>query len=207
MTKIVRCTIFIETMKTIKRYKNRRLYDAETSRTITQFELAQMIREGHQVRVIDSASGKDITRDVLGRVLLAEAENWGSVSEVREMLRSLIYLGGDKSMSVLKNTILASIGVIQVTKEKAEKVIDDLIKKGELDKSSRKKAVMELLDKADKSTADFRKKVTKEAEKAVKSAEKLASDLAWARQQDLKKLESKVNSLAKRVKKLEATWG
>ena len=190
-------------MKTIKRYKNRRLYDTESSRTITQFELARMIREGRQVRVIDSTTGEDITRDVLGRVLLAEAERWGSVSEVREMLRSLIYLGGDKSMSVLKNTILASIGAIQVTKEKAEKLIDELIKKGELDKSSRKKAVMELLDKADKTTADFRKKITTEAEKAKKSAEKFAGEIAWARQQDFKKLESKVTRLAKRVKELE----
>lgn len=190
-------------MKTIKRYKNRRLYDTEASRTITQFDLARMIREGHQVTVIDSASGKDITHDVLGRVLLIESERWGSVGEVREMLRNLIYLGGDKSMSLLKNTILASIGALQVTKEKAEKVIDDLIKKGELDKSSRKKAVMELLDKADKSTAKFRKKVIAEAEKAKKSAEKLAHDLVWVTHQDFKKLESKVNRLAKRVKELE----
>lgn len=191
------------TMKVIKRYKNRRLYDAETSRTITQFDLARMIREGRQVRVVDSTTGEDITRDVLGRVLLAESERWGSVSEIREMLRNLIYLGGDKSMSLLKNTILASIGALQVTREKAEKIIDDLIKKGELDRSSRKKAVMELLDKADKSTADFRKKITKEAGKARKSAEKLAHDLVWVKQADLKKLEAKLNRLAKRVKELE----
>lgn len=190
-------------MKVIKRYKNRRLYDAETSRTITQFDLARMIREGRQVQVVDSTTGEDITRDVLGRVLLAESERWGSVGEIREMLRNLIYLGGDKSMSLLKNTILASIGALQVTREKAEKIIDDLIKKGELDRSSRKKAVMELLDKADKSTADFRKKITKEAEKARKSAGKLAHDLVWVKQADLKKLEAKLNRLAKRVKELE----
>lgn len=190
-------------MKIIKRYKNRRLYDTEASRTITQFDLARMIREGHQVSVIDSASGEDITRDVLGRVLLIESERWGSVGEVRELLRNLIYLGGDKSMSVLKNTILASIGAIQVTRDKAEKIIDDLIKKGELDKSSRKKAVMELLNKADKSTAQFRKKIMVEAEKAKKSAGKLAHDLAWVTHQDFKKLESKVTRLTKRVKELE----
>ncbi len=39
-------------------------------------------------------------------------------------------------MSILKNTLLASIGVLHVTKEKAEKIIYDLIKKGELDKKS-----------------------------------------------------------------------
>ena len=60
-------------------------------------------------------------------------------------------------MSLLKNTVLASIGALHVTKDKAEKIIDDLIRRGELDKSDRKKAVMELLEKAEKSTTDFRK--------------------------------------------------
>lgn len=190
-------------MRIIKRYKNRRLYDSETSRTITQFDLAKMIREGTELKVVDSATGKDVTRDVLGRVLLAESEHWGSPGEIREMLIKLIYLGGDRSMSVLRNTILASIGAIQVTKAKAEKIIDDLIKKGDLDRSSRKKAVMELLEKADKSTADLRKKISREADKARKAAEKLAHDYTPAKQIDLKKLDAKINRLAKRVKALE----
>ena len=106
-------------------------------------------------------------------------------------------------MSLLKNTILASIGAFQVTKAKAEKIIDDLIKKGDLDKSDRKKAIMELLEKAEKSTAGLRARVAKEAEKAHKSAAKLAKDLNWARQTDFKKLEAKVNKLARAIKALE----
>ena len=194
-------------MKLIKRYKNRRLYDTVASRTITQFDLARMIREGAVVKVVDSATDEDITHEVLGRVLLAESEQWGTVAEVKEMLRNLIYLGGDKSMSVLKNTILASIGALQVTKEKAEKIIDDLIKRGELDKSSRKQAIMELLQKADKSTSDLRDKIVTEAGKAKKSAEKFASEIAWARQQDFKKLEAKVNRMVKKIKELETKIG
>lgn len=189
-------------MKLIKRYRNRRLYDTTTSRTITQFDLAKMIREGQQVEVVDSDTGKDITLEVLGRVLLAETSRWHDVKESKELLRHLILAGGEKSMSILKNTILASIGVLQVSKEKAEKVIDELIKKGELDKSDRKKAVMELLDKAEQSTATFRSKFVKEAEKAQKNVTKIASSLSWATHDDLKKLERKVNKLAKQVKEL-----
>ena len=110
-------------------------------------------------------------------------------------------------MSLLKNTILASIGALQVTREKAEKIIDDLIKKGDLDKSDRKKAIMELLDKAEKSTASLRAKVAKEAERAQKSASKIVSELNWARQTDLKKLEAKVTKLATAVKALEEKMG
>jgi polyhydroxyalkanoate synthesis repressor PhaR len=190
-------------MRLIKRYSNRRLYDTKTSRTITQFDLARLIEEGEEVRVVDSATGEDITVAILARVLGERSTAWGSVADATEVLRNIIYLGGNKSMSVLKNTVLASIGFLQVTKDKAEKIIDDLIKKGELDKSERKKAIMELLDRADKSTASFRKRVLEEADKAGKSARKLAKDYTPAKQADLKKLNDKVNKLARKVKTLE----
>ena len=190
-------------MRIVKRYKNRRLYDTETSRTITQFDLARMIREGHKVQVVDSSTGEDITLAVIGRVMLAETSHWGSVRESTELMRSMIIVGGEKSMSILKNTVLASIGVFQVTKAKAEKIIDDLIKKGELDKSDRKKAVMELLDKAEKSTADLRRKFATEAQKATRSVSKMTAGLNWATQEDIRKLEAKVNKLAKQLKELQ----
>lgn len=59
-------------MRLIKRYKNRRLYDTEASRTITQKDLAGLIQTGETVTVIDSASGQDITLEVLSRVAISE---------------------------------------------------------------------------------------------------------------------------------------
>lgn len=194
-------------MRIIKRYRNRRLYDTRESRTITQFDLARLIREGEEVQVIESATGEDITVSVLGRVMASETSKWEDVKDTKDVLRHFIYLGGNKSMSILKNTVLASIGVVQVTKTKAEQIIDDLIKKGELDKSKRKAAVMELLDKAEKTTADIRKKVTAEVEKAQKGVSKFAKDVSWARQQDVKKLETKVSKLTKAVEDLEKRLG
>lgn len=191
-------------MRIIKRYRNRRLYDTADSRTITQFDLARMIQNGIDVQVIDSTTEEDITVTVLGRIIQAETSQWKNIKESKEFLRAIISSGGEKSMSILKNTLLASIGVLHVTKEKAEKIIDDLIKKGELDKSSRKKAVMELLEKAEKSTAQFRAKVSKEAEKAQKGVSKLASDLSWAKQVDFKKLQAKVSKLTKQVQELSS---
>lgn len=194
-------------MRIVKRYSNRRLYDTQASRTITQFDLACLIREGHQVQVVESATGKDITVEVLGRVMVAETTRTSTLYDAREFLRELIVTGGDKSMSILRNTILASIGALQVTKAKAEKIIDQLIKKGDLDKSDRKKAIMELLSKAEKSTSELRAKFTKEAEKAQKNVSKFASGISWATQDDLKKLDAKVKRLAKKVKDLEAKLG
>jgi len=193
-------------MRVIKRYSNRRLYDTEASRTLTQADLASLIKGGVEVRVVDSATGKDVSLMVLGRIVLAEASSWGDVKQSKELFTTIIELGGKKSMSILKNTVLASIGVIQVTKAKAEKIIDDLIKRGELDKSDRKKAVMELLDKAEKSTAGIREKISKEAGKAQKEISRLAKevrDYKLIKRSDLQKIETKLDKLTKVVASLE----
>jgi len=193
-------------MRVIKRYSNRRLYDTEASQTLTQGDLASLIKNGIEVKVVDSVTGKDITLGILGKIVLAEASSWGDVKQSKELFINIIELGGMKSMSILKNTILASIGAIQVTKDKAEKIIDELIKKGELDKSDRKKAIMELLDKADKSTAGWREKVAKEASRAQKEVSRLArevKDYKLIKRSDLQKLETKVDKLTKAVSRLE----
>lgn len=190
-------------MKLIKRYKNRRLYDTESSRTITQIELAAMVKNGADIHVIENASGADITLEVLGRVLISETSSWNDVKESKELFRKIISIGGDKSMSVLKNTILASIGAFHVTKDKAEAIIDDLIKKGELDKSDRKKGIMEMLDKAEKSTTQLKDKITKGAEKTQKEVVGLIQKLNLAKQTDLQKMEKKVDKLTKVIKALE----
>jgi polyhydroxyalkanoate synthesis repressor PhaR len=190
-------------MKVIKRYRNRRLYDSEASRVIRQSDLAAMVKDQVAFKVIDTATGKDVTLTVLGRVMLSETSSWENIKQSRELFNELISLGGDKSMSLFKNTVLASIGALYVTKDKAEKIIDDLIRRGELDKSDRKKAIMELLEKAEKSTSEFGKKVGKEATKAQKEVVKFIEDYKLVKQTDFTKLQAKVDKLARAVSKLE----
>ncbi|MCK4574082.1 MAG: phasin family protein [candidate division Zixibacteria bacterium] len=190
-------------MKVIKRYSNRRLYDTDHSRTITQADLATMVKEGEQLKVVDNTSGRDVTLAVFGRVLLTEASSWEDKSQTKELLRKIISYGGDESMSVLKNTILASIGAYHVTRAKAEEIIDDLIEKGDLDKSDRKKAVIEMLDKAEESTTKWKDKISKGADKTGQEITKLVKNLNLAKRTDLKKVEAKVDKLAKALKSLE----
>jgi len=197
-------------MRIIKRYSNRRLYDTAASRTLTHRDLAALIRAGEQLRVIDTSSGTDITDEVLGRLLLSEAASWNEGTKPAELFSRIIALGGDKAMSILKNTVLASIGAFEVSKARAEKVIDELIKKGELNKSDRTKAVMELLDKAEKSTAKVYDKVAGEAGKAQKEIAKFADQIKkyqLVKKDDIKKLESKVDKLTRLVTKLEKQLG
>lgn len=52
-------------------------------------------------------------------------------------------------MTILSKTVMAAIGALAITRENAEKLIDELIKRGELDKSKRADAVREAVDRAE----------------------------------------------------------
>ncbi len=54
----------------IRKYSNRRYYDATRSRHVTLEEIHALICEGHEIRVTDAASGADITPKVLAQIML-----------------------------------------------------------------------------------------------------------------------------------------
>ncbi|MEM6775898.1 MAG: polyhydroxyalkanoate synthesis repressor PhaR [Pseudomonadota bacterium] len=65
-----------ESLREIRKYANRRLYDLRTSRYINRDDLRELIADGFTVRVVDDVSGEDITRSLLLQ-LLAEQELGG----------------------------------------------------------------------------------------------------------------------------------
>lgn len=57
-------------MLQIKKYPNRRYYDATRSCHVTLQEVYDLVRAGHDVNVTDSKSGEDITNVILLQVML-----------------------------------------------------------------------------------------------------------------------------------------
>lgn len=57
-------------MITIKKYSNRRLYDTSESRYVTLEELAEKIRRGSDVRVIDAKTEEDLTQAILAQIII-----------------------------------------------------------------------------------------------------------------------------------------
>ncbi|NNC47011.1 MAG: polyhydroxyalkanoate synthesis repressor PhaR [Sphingomonas sp.] len=77
----------------IKKYANRRLYDTESSSYITLDRLAEMIREGRDVEVIDAKSGEDITHNVMTQIIVDEEAGGANMLPVA-FLKELISLYG-----------------------------------------------------------------------------------------------------------------
>ncbi len=56
----------------IKRYQNRKLYDMEHSCYVTLEEISDMIKEGHDIQIIDNKSQDDITSITLAQIIFEE---------------------------------------------------------------------------------------------------------------------------------------
>jgi polyhydroxyalkanoate synthesis repressor PhaR len=55
---------------TVKKYGNRRLYDTAESRYVTLEELADTIRKGADVTIVDAKSGQDLTQSTLTQIII-----------------------------------------------------------------------------------------------------------------------------------------
>ena len=76
----------------IKKYENRRLYDTSNSRYINLDEIAQLIRDGRDVQVVDAATGEDITRPVLTQIIMDQAKEPDSTFPL-DMLSPVLWPG------------------------------------------------------------------------------------------------------------------
>ena len=55
----------------IKKYANRKLYDTQTSRYITLEGIAELVRDGHEIHVVDRDTGQDLTQVTLSQLVLS----------------------------------------------------------------------------------------------------------------------------------------
>lgn len=61
-----------KTIRTIKKYPNRRLYDTNTSCYITLAEVKKLVLEQEEFRVVDTKTNEDLTREILLQIILEE---------------------------------------------------------------------------------------------------------------------------------------
>ena len=79
--------------RVIKRYGNRKLYDVQSSEYVSLEQIAEIIRRGDTVEVVDNVTGEDITAQTLTQVVLEEGKRGRGLLPT-EMLHDLLRRGG-----------------------------------------------------------------------------------------------------------------
>ena len=90
---------------TIKKYSNRRLYDSTNKRYVTLDNIASLIREGSEIKVIDSQSGEDLSKVILIQVILESEKNKEDILPV-SFLHMLIKYGNKVAKDFFENYFL-----------------------------------------------------------------------------------------------------
>jgi len=58
----------------LKKYTNRRLYDTETSKYVTLEQVADLVKSGRRVEIVDAKTKEDVTAFILTQIVLEEAK-------------------------------------------------------------------------------------------------------------------------------------
>jgi polyhydroxyalkanoate synthesis repressor PhaR len=110
--------------KIIKRYTNRKLYDTVESRYVTLDEIAAMIKEGTEVRIVDNRTKEDLTSVTLAQIIFEEEKkkNQMPLSVLREIIRH----PGESISGFIQKEVSPRVASIR---EEAEQRLDKLLRR------------------------------------------------------------------------------
>jgi len=117
-------------MPVIKRYANRKLYDTEAKRYITLDGVADLIRRGEDVQVIDHETGDDITALITAQLIFAQEKKSGGAMP-HLVLKNLIQAGSE-TLNQLRHTLTAYPDWEAQVETEIERRVRALIQQGEL---------------------------------------------------------------------------
>jgi polyhydroxyalkanoate synthesis repressor PhaR len=113
----------------IKRYGNRKMYDTQESRYVTLDNVAELVRGGDDLRIVDNESGEDLTAVVFAQVIFEEAKRKDGILGL-PVLRRIIQQGGAAVQEILSSVDRGREALGNV-RDFAEKGMKQLVQGGE----------------------------------------------------------------------------
>jgi polyhydroxyalkanoate synthesis repressor PhaR len=106
----------------IKRYQNRKLYDTSAKRYLTLEEVAGFVETGEEVRIIDKATGDDITSVVLSKAISERIADSAGKEKVwpPALLAEMIQKRSDAVVDYLKQGFAAGAKTVKDVEEQLQ---------------------------------------------------------------------------------------
>jgi polyhydroxyalkanoate synthesis repressor PhaR len=104
-------------IRVIKRYTNRKLYDTVESRYVTLDEIAEMVKAGTEVQIVDNRTKEDLTSVTLAQIIFEEEKKTSRMP--LPMLREIIRTGGSKLHAFISDELTARVTAIRSEAEHA----------------------------------------------------------------------------------------
>lgn len=173
--------------RVIKRYSNRKLYDTKDSRYVTLLQIAEMVRSGEEVQIIDNNTKEDLTEVTLAQIIYEE-QKAHSRNVPLQTLKELIHQRTEKVLEGLREGPIGRLIPGSVRDEKGEETpVEPAPRKSEPSLSKQASFV----DQAKEKFEDFQHQLD----------ERVKAILATFR--PLQQLQLEVKRLSERVDELE----
>ncbi len=96
-----------QTTRVVKRYSNRKLYDTVESRYVTLPQIAEYVRQGEDVRIIDNTTKEDLTRMTLAQILYEEERKQSRLP--LGALKELLHSSSERILSAVRDTPMGKL--------------------------------------------------------------------------------------------------
>jgi polyhydroxyalkanoate synthesis repressor PhaR len=106
----------------IRKYPNRRLYDTAGSRYVNLRQLAELIKEGRTLEVLDSATGEDLTKVILTQIILEEERGQRNLLP-SDFLHQIIRSGEAAYGELADRFVSAGLSAVRAAQEQMETVV------------------------------------------------------------------------------------
>ncbi|MFH1263599.1 MAG: polyhydroxyalkanoate synthesis regulator DNA-binding domain-containing protein [Pseudomonadota bacterium] len=186
-----------ETTRIIKKYQNRKLYDTKDSCYITLEEIAELIRKGEEIKVIDNRTKGDVTSIILTQILVDQEKAAKSILPLT-MLREIIQRGQGSLFDFIQRYVLLGVENEQERQSEATRYIDRLVVRGDLTKVEAKSLLKEVLDTPEQGRVDFDNYIGERVSASVRDVTKL-SEIELS----IKGLNDKLDSIERKLSDYE----
>ncbi len=115
-----------ESVRTIKKYPNRRIYDTHDSKYITINDVRDMVVNGIEFKVIDTQSKKDITRSILLQIII-DQESESDPLFSTDNLQNFIRYYGENQQQGFSDFINQSLSFFQRQQEQFQSNMSDIM--------------------------------------------------------------------------------
>lgn len=182
-------------MHKIKKYANRKLYDTTDKKYISLDHLAELIKAGEEVSIVDNKTGEDITSSIISQLLARDnKENDREVPS--SILVQLLRKGRGTIADYTKRYSTLLHGAMAVAEDEIDRLVSLLVKDRELTESEGSKLKKEIVGYAD----NLRKWIVDNVDQRVREGLNMMN---LATREQIVNLTDKVDALTKKVEELE----
>ncbi|MBI3183635.1 MAG: polyhydroxyalkanoate synthesis regulator DNA-binding domain-containing protein [Myxococcales bacterium] len=191
--------------KIIKRYTNRKLYDTVESRYVTLDEIAEMVKQGLEVKIVDNRTKEDLTSVTLAQIIFEEEKKKNQMPLA--VLREIIRHPGESIYGFIHKEVSPRVASIR---EEAESRLDRLLRRDDKKEEAKGEGSAEaassggdLLKSSQRLLEDWQRRIDERVKVVVENV--LGSLPALGR--DLQALTHRLDQLEQKLSALEKHKG